>query len=102
MIHHVYFWLKSEHQSEANRAAFERGLESLTTIPEAKYAQIATPAKTPLREEVMDQSWDYALAIPFGSVSDHNTYQAHPIHEEFVTAFSYLWAKVEVRDLETI
>lgn len=101
MYHHVYFWLHPEHQTDADRTAFEQGLKALTAIPGNSGAIIARPAKTPERP-VMDQSWDYALMIPFDSVDAHNTYQNHPDHEQFVEKFSHLWAKVDVRDLEAI
>jgi hypothetical protein len=98
MEHHVYFWLKEEHQNAADRAIFEQGLESLFEIPLVTGGRWAVPAKV-MPRPVIDQSWDYALSMHFANVEDHDAYQVDPDHNVFVGTFKDWWAKVLVMDL---
>lgn len=98
MNHHVYFWLKPEHQNPADRATFERGLASLFTIPAVAGGRWAIPAKVEIRP-VVDQSWHYALAMDFADVSAHDAYQIDPIHTAFVATFKAWWENVVIHDL---
>ncbi len=98
MDHHVYFWLKEEHQNAEDRAAFEKGLSSLFQIPLIKGGRWAVPAPVMLRP-VIDQSWDYATISQFDTVEDHDAYQVHPDHEAFIHSFKPFWERVQVRDL---
>jgi hypothetical protein len=48
---------------------------------------------------VIDQSWDYALAMQFDSVGNHDAYQEDPDHHVFIDTFKSWWSQVQVRDL---
>lgn len=98
MEHHVYFWLKEEHQNEADRAAFEAGLASLLEIDLVAGGRWAVPAKV-MERPVIDQSWDYALSMQFATIEDHDAYQTVPPHLDFIDTFKPWWAKVLVMDL---
>lgn len=98
MDHHVYFWLKDEFKSAAARAEFEAGLAGLFGIDLVAAGRWAVPAAVPARP-VVDQSWDYALTMRFHTLADHNVYQDHPAHHDFINAFKERWAKVMVMDL---
>jgi Stress responsive A/B Barrel Domain len=98
MDHHVYFWLKEDHQNAADRAAFEQGLDSLFKIGLVKGGRWAVPAKVMLRP-VIDQSWDYALTMQFESIEEHDAYQVDADHNVFIGSFKEWWAKVLVMDL---
>ena len=98
MEHHVYFWLKPEHQSHAERATFEEGLDSLFTIELVAGGIWSVPAAVEPRP-VLDQSWTYALSMRFVSLQDHNAYQKHPAHIRFLETFKPWWDKVLVTDL---
>jgi hypothetical protein len=98
MEHHVYFWLKDEHKNEADRAAFEKGLDSLFDIPLVKGGRWAVPAAVMIRP-VIDQSWDYATTSQFDSIEDHDAYQVDADHQVFIDSFKHFWAQVQVRDL---
>jgi hypothetical protein len=98
MEHHVYFWLKEEFKDAASRAAFEKGLSALFKIQLVQGGRWAVPAKVMIRP-VIDQSWDYALSMQFGSVEDHDAYQVDPDHNVFIASFKDQWAQVQVRDL---
>jgi len=98
MEHHVYFWLKDECQSAADRAVFEQALASLFDIEQVGGGRWALPAAV-MPRPVIDQSWDYALTMQFANVAAHDAYQVHPQHEAFLGTFMSWWAQVQVRDL---
>ncbi len=98
MDHHVYFWLKEEFQTEANRQVFEQGLAALFKLEQVTGGRWAVPAKLAARP-VLDQSWDYALTMQFACIEQHDAYQVNPQHLEFIAKFKDTWAQVQVKDL---
>jgi hypothetical protein len=98
MEHHVYFWLNDDHQNQADRKAFEQGLDSLFEIGLVAGGRWAVPAKV-VERPVVDQSWDYALSMQFDTVADHDAYQDDPDHNQFIAKFKAWWKKVLVMDL---
>ncbi|WP_353566630.1 Dabb family protein [Haloferula sargassicola] len=98
MEHHVYFWLKPEHLNEADRAAFEAGLDSLFTIPGCIGGFWGRPAPV-MPRPVIDSTWHYGTSMHFPDVETQDVYQVHETHEAFIGNFSSWWEKVEVRDL---
>jgi hypothetical protein len=99
MEHHVYFWLKEEHQNPADRAVFEQGLASLFAIDLVAGGRWAVPAKV-MERPVIDQSWDYALSMQFATIEEHDAYQVDPDHNVFIGSFKEWWGKVLVMDLD--
>lgn len=99
MEHHVYFWLKEDRKTEADRAAFEAGLEALFDIHHVAEGRWGTPAPVMVRP-VMDQSWDYALSMTFDSVKAQDAYQEDPDHHVFIESFKDMWEKVLVMDMQ--
>lgn len=99
MQHHVYFWLKSEHKTDTAIAAFEKGLQDMTELKTVASGGWGKPAPTAERP-VTDKSWDYALYISFESLADHDAYQEHPEHDDFVADHKERWEKVLVMDAE--
>ena len=99
MEHHVYFWLKEEHQSAASRSAFEEGLKALLQIDLIESGSWGVPAQTAVRP-VTENSWDYGLSLKFASQAKHDLYQDHAEHDVFVEKFKDYWSKVQVMDLE--
>ena len=93
MDHHVYFWLKPEHQNEIDRAVFEQGLDSLFQLDLVAGGRWAVPAKVMIRP-VIDQSWDYAITI-----AEHDAYQVDSDHQIFINQFKTWWEQVQVKDL---
>lgn len=98
MDHHVYFWLKDEHKNPAALASFENALSALFEIPLVKGGRWSVPAEV-MPRPVIDQSWDYALAMQFENLADHDAYQVDPQHQVFIASCKDLWAQVQVRDL---
>ena len=99
LIHNVYFWLKDD-VSEAQALEFYQGITDLiSAVDEIERGEIGRPAKTPSRE-VVDHSFYYSMFVWFNTIEDHNVYQDHPAHHEFIDKFKHLWEKVHVRDSE--
>ena len=99
MQHHVYFWLKPEHKTDASRAALEKGLQLCRDVSSVSGGGWGKPAATAKRA-VTDKSWDYSLYLTFETIDDHNAYQADPDHDIFVADHKDRWAKVIVMDVE--
>ncbi|MDP4846265.1 MAG: Dabb family protein [Akkermansiaceae bacterium] len=98
MEHHVYFWLKPEHQTAEARAEYEKGLDSLFTVPLCTGGRWSIPAAV-MSRDVVDNTWDYATVMFFDSVEDHDAYQIHDVHQAFVDGNKHRWEKVLVTDL---
>ena len=98
MDHHVYFWLKDEHNNAVDRAIFEQGMSALFKIDLVAGGRWAVPAKV-MERPVVDNSWDYALTMQFKSIEDHDAYQMHEDHEIFIGSFKNWWSQVQIRDL---
>lgn len=99
MQHHVYFWLKEEHQNTETLAAFEKGLDAVCQTPHIASGGWGKPSKTPERP-VTDKSFHYGLYLSFESLDQHDAYQVHPEHDVFVDGFKHLWDKVLVMDVD--
>ncbi len=98
MMHSVYFWLDDSLSAE-QKAEFERGMRALFDIGVVATGKIGTAAETSERP-VTQNTFDYALFLEFASVEDHNTYQDHPGHHDFVESFSKWFQTVKVYDTE--
>jgi hypothetical protein len=96
LIHSVYFWLKPE-LTDAQRADFRRGLESLGGIKSVAQIHIGTPAPIPPRP-VVDASYSYGLTVVFHDVAGHDVYQVDPLHKAFLESFRSSWTKVQIYD----
>ena len=97
LLHNVYFYL-NEGVTDSEKKGFEKGTEKfLSAVPEIQKFDIGIPAGTPSRD-VVDHSFGYSIFVWFKNVDDHNAYQKHPAHEEFISNFAGLWEKVQVID----
>src|SRR5688572_26423225 len=99
LIHSVYFWFKPDADPTVV-AAFESGLRRLTAIPDIATAYFGKPEVTPKRA-VVDDTYAWALIETFDDLAAHDRYQAHPIHEQFLSEFSASWARVQVYDVRS-
>ena len=93
--HCVYFWLKDD-LSERDKAAFERGVRSLTRIESVEHGFVGVPADTD--RPIIDRSYSYALVVMFRDAAGHDAYQVHPVHDRFREECAGLWQKVQIYD----
>jgi len=98
MKHTVFFWLNEDVTAE-QREDFEQGIEALLKNDEIQAGSWGTPAATEPRP-VIDDSYDYALALEFESIAHHDRYQVHRDHDVFLDEFKGLWAKVVIYDFD--
>ncbi len=96
LIHAVYFWLRPD-LTEAQRADFRRGVESLTAISHVAQVHVGAPAAVPARP-VVDRTFDVALVVVCRDVAAHDAYQADPIHQAFVARFKSYWSRIQIYD----
>lgn len=95
-VHIVFFWLKNP-DSEADRAAFLKELNAYSQkIDVIRRLHVGTPADT--SRPVIDSSYTFCLVTSFDSKADHDIYQDHPLHHQFIANASHLWEKVQVYD----
>jgi len=98
LVHTVLFWLK-EDNTEAQRAAFREGLESLRGIASVDSLYIGTPAATPVRP-VIDTSYSFMLTVILRDLAAQDAYQEDPIHLAFVDKYKSFWDKVTIYDAD--
>lgn len=94
-VHHVLFYLKNA-GSEADKAKLLEGLTKLAKCPTIKLVHIGTPAAT--TRAVIERAYTYSWLCFFDSPEDEESYQKHPIHDDFRTNYSTLWEKVVIYD----
>jgi hypothetical protein len=97
LIHTVYFWLKDD-VTDDDRAFFRETINLLAEL-DAVACYIGPPAATEARP-VIDASYDLGLTVVFDSIAQHDVYQEHPKHLEFIDKCNHLWERVQVYDAE--
>ena len=97
MTHNVYFWMKENQKLQV----FEAMALKLTEIDIVESGSLGKNAPTPSRE-VTDKSFAYHLSLNFLNVENHDLYQKHSAHKEFVNICKDMWEKVLVYDSESI
>ena len=98
LVHTVYFWLKPE-LTQAQRADFRRGVESLAGIKAVEKSYVGTPAQTTKRP-IIDDSYSVALTVVCKDIAAHDAYQVEPTHLAFVEKFKTFWTRVQIYDAE--
>lgn len=98
LAHTVYFWLK-DGTSQKEENEFRQGLKKLGGVPSLQTYYWGKPAPTEDRG-VIDNSYHYAINSFFNSIKDHDIYQEHPLHLEFIENHKHIWEKVVVYDNE--
>jgi len=98
-LHHVFFWM-NDPESPESRKKFEKGLQLLGSIETIKIKQIGVPADT--ERDVIDNTYHYSFMVGFKNKKDHDIYQKHKTHLEFIDTCSSLWNKVLVYDCVSV
>ncbi|HEX8428691.1 Dabb family protein [Hymenobacter sp.] len=94
-VHHVFFYTKAG-ASDADKAKLLEGLQTLTSIPSIEMAHIGTPALT--TRDVIERNYTYSWLCLFASAADEESYQQHPIHDDFRNQYAPYWEKVVIYD----
>ena len=96
LAHNVYFAL-DDRSSAAQEKLIAACKKYLTQHPGAIFFAVGSLAKD-LCRPVNDRDFDVSLHIIFQTKADHDAYQAHPRHEQFVAENENTWNKVRVFD----
>ena len=100
-IHSAIFWIRKD-LSSAERNLFDSEVRRLAKISYLERGYVGTPAPTE-RRPVTDHSFDYATALHFKSLEDHDFYQTKcPDHARFVNTCKTLWERVVIYDVEPL
>ena len=97
-IHSVYFWLK-EGLSDADRQAFEQGVDLLLSIDSIAQSYRGTPAGTD--RPVIDRTYSTGIVVVFRDQAAHDAYQIDPKHDRFRDECAQYWRKVQIYDFIT-
>ena len=94
-LHMVFFWLKND--EEKTKKAFLTELRKfIDQVDMIRSQHIGTPADTD--REVIDNTYSFSLILSFDSKKEHDEYQEHQLHKDFIANASSLWEKVLVYD----
>jgi hypothetical protein len=96
LVHHVFFWLKNP-ASKEDLAQLLAGIRGLARIETVRSIHVGVPASTEKRD-VVENSYSASELLTFDDLEGQATYQAHPLHKQFVDENSHLWSKVVVFD----
>lgn len=96
LVHHVFFWLKEPANLE-HRKQFEQAVADLLKVETIKLCHFGVPAST-VKREVVDNSFTYSYMVIFDDQKGHDTYQSHPLHDQFKTRINDIVSKVVVYD----
>lgn len=97
LIHNVFFWLKES--TPENVVQFLSELKKLEKVEEIVSIDIGVPA--PIMRDVVDHTYSAALVVSFLDKSNHDIYQTHPLHKEFLARNKEKWSKVQIYDINT-
>ena len=94
-VHVVFFWLVDDAKETREKflAELRKFIDHVDLI---KTKHIGSPADTD--RPVIDSTWSYSLILSFDSKKEHDMYQEHLLHKEFIENASSLWKKVQVYD----
>jgi TolB protein len=97
-IHSALFWLRPD-LTAAERQTFDTEIRHLARLPYLARGYVGTQAPTEARP-VTDKTFDYATALHFKSLADHEHYQTRcEVHARFIATCHTFWQRVVVQDM---
>jgi hypothetical protein len=97
MIGHMVFFTLTDN-SPAKVRALVAACDKLLSKHQGEVYYSAGPRAKEFNRDVNDQDWDVALHLVFKSKADHDKYQDHARHKQFVDENRTGWKKVRVFD----
>jgi hypothetical protein len=94
-IHAVYFWLRQDLTPD-QRAQFDEGVHSLTTIESVQAGYVGRPAATD--RAIIERGYSAGLIVIFPDQIAHDRYQVDPIHDRFRETCATFWDKIVIYD----
>lgn len=96
VVHNVFFALNDN--SPAGKQKLVDACKKYLTGHEGTVYFSAGVLCDKLNRPVNDREWDVGLHIVFRSMADHDRYQDHPRHTQFIDENKASWKKVRVFD----
>jgi hypothetical protein len=96
IVHNVFFTL-NENSPSARQKLVDACHKFLSGHPGVVYFSAGTLCESLVRP-VNDRDFDVGLHVVFRSLADHDAYQQHPQHLQFVDENKPTWKKVRVFD----
>jgi len=94
-IHMVFFWLKDT--SDAAVTDFIRVTrEFVDQVEEVNAYRVGRPA--PTNRDVVENTYAVSLVVEFDSMQEHDIYQAHQAHLDYIKNYQDRWETVRVFD----
>jgi hypothetical protein len=97
-VHVVLFWLTENTPASARAQMQKDAVNTLQKIPTVKHVFAGIPANTP--RDIVDNSYDLGLCVIFPSSADHDAYQIHPLHKQFIANYAQYWSKIQAFDFQ--
>ena len=94
--HVVYFWLNEPENASQKKQFLKNLKEFIGNMDNILDAYIGTPADT--HRDVVDNTYQYCINLGFENKKEHDLYQDHPLHKEFIDKSVHLWKRVLVYD----
>jgi hypothetical protein len=98
IVHNVFFTLH-DNSPAARQKLVEACRKYLTGHPGEVYFSAGVLCDS-LKRPVNDLGYDVSLHVVFRTMADHDAYQQHPRHLEFISASKPNWKQVRVFDSE--
>ncbi len=98
IVHNVFFTL-TDNSAQACQKLVDSCKKHLTGHAGEVYFSAGIRSGS-LTRPVNDQEFDVGLHVVFRSMADHDAYQQHPRHHQFIEECKPNWKKVRVFDSE--
>lgn len=97
-VHVVLFWLSKDTPAAARDQMRKDAVELLRQIPTVEHIFAGVPANTP--RDIVDNSYDLGLCVVFENSADHDAYQVHLLHKQYIAQYAKYWSKIEAFDFQ--
>ncbi len=99
LVHTVLFNFNPETTEAQINACAEDARNLLAKIETVHSLYIGSPADTEERP-VSVRDFGLMLTVLFESIADHDVYQTHPLHDQFIENNKENWGSVAVHDAD--
>ena len=96
-IHMVFFWLKDTSDKQVD-AFKNRTISFLDQVKSIASYHVGIPATTD--RPIIERSYTVALVVTFKDKKEHDIYQEHQAHKQFIDDCQHLWDNVKIFDTD--
>jgi len=96
ILHSVYFYFKEDTPEHVFEQQRERIFDLNNRLSIVQLTFAGPPAG--IDRKVVDNDYGMSLHMLFQDIKDHDAYQVHELHQQFVKDFQPYWTGVKVYD----